>query len=120
MGGRYCPERHADDDAGSSAIAGNLTLLLFIAQRGQETVFQAVFTAGGDAGHAADAVGVPHEVGVGDIDVHGAGAVALFAAAAFGGIALNAEDTQHAPQALASAACAEVVAEWALDEQANE
>lgn len=84
---------------------------------GHEAVFEVAFRAGGNAVHAADAVRVAHEVGVGYINVHGAGAGALTALLALGGIALDAEDAQHAEQPHASAAGAEIVAERAVNKE---
>ncbi len=83
-----------------------------------EIVGKSVFTAGGDAGHTAYAVRVPHELSSGHIDVHGAGTRALPTAATFGSVAPYAENTQHAPEPLPCASGAEVVAERALYEQA--
>ena len=65
---------------------------------------------------AADAVRVAHEIGVGNIDVHGTGAGALAALFALLSAAANAEDAQYAEEAHAGAAGAEIVAEGTVDE----
>ena len=60
---------------------------------------------------------MPHEIGVGHVDIHGAGACAGTALSALLRIALDAEDAQHAEETLAGAAGAEVVAERSVDEE---
>lgn len=92
--------------------------LFFVVELGHVGIGEGTLAAGCDAGHTADAVGVAHELRVGYIDIHGAGAGALPAVAAFVLIAPDAEDTQHAPQPLTGSTRAEVVAEWAFDEEA--
>ena len=58
-----------------------------------------------------------HKIGVRHIDVHGAGAGALAALFALRRVAPDAQDAQHAEQAHARAACAEIVAERSVEEQ---
>lgn len=97
-----------------------LVLLLFLFQRGHQPVLQVALRAGGDALHAADAVRVAHKIRAGHVDVHRAVAGALAALPALLGIALDAEDAQHAEQTIASTAGAEIVAERAVEEQRDE
>ena len=58
-----------------------------------------------------------YKIGVGYIDVHGAGAGAVAALFALFGIAADSEDAQHAEEPHAGAACAEIIAEGAIDEE---
>ncbi len=96
-----------------AAASGRLSVLL----SGTGSIGKSIFSAGGDAGEAADAVGMAHKIGVGYINVHGAGLAALPAAPAAGCILADAEKSQHTPQPLSCAPGAEIVAEGAVDEQ---
>ena len=93
------------------------TRLFLLLLAGHEAVFQEAFGAGCDAAEAADAVRVAYKIGVGYIDIHGAGAGAVAALFALLGIAADAEDAQHAEEPHAGAGCAEIVAEGAIDEE---
>ena len=95
-------------------------VVLLLSFAGHAPIFQITFRAGGNAFHAADAVRVTHEIGVGYIDVHGAGLAALAALLALLGIALDAEDAQHAEEPHARAAGAEIVAERTIKKQGDE
>lgn len=61
-----------------------------------------------------------YKIGVGNIDIHGAGAGALSALPALLRITPDAEDAEHAEEPHARAAGAEIVAEGAVDEKRND
>lgn len=58
-----------------------------------------------------------YKIGVGYIDIHGAGAGAVAALFALLSIAADAEDAQHAEEPHAGTTCAEIIAEGTIDEE---
>ena len=60
-----------------------------------------------------------HKIGVGHINIHGAGFAAQLAVDATARIATNANDTNHAPQAAPGSACANVIAKRTIKEYAD-
>ena len=96
------------------------TPLFLLLLAGHEAVFQEAFGAGGDAAEAADAVRVAYEIGVGYIDVHGAGAGAVATLLTLLGIAADAEDAQNAEEPHTGATGAEIIAEGSIDEERDE
>ena len=101
-------------------VQGLALLLARLLRAGHDGVRKAVFGACCKAAHATDAVGMAHKLSIRNVDVHGTSLVAKLAVAAASGIAANTEDTQYTPQTGFCAAGAEVVAERAVEEQAND
>lgn len=83
-------------------------------RRGHDGEAEAMLGAGGGAFEAADAVGMPHEIRVRYINIHGAFAGALTALTTELCFTTNTEDTQHTEQPHASATRAEIIAEGAV------
>lgn len=99
------------------ALPGDTSGMIRFLLSGEKTIGKSFFAAGGDAGQAADAVGVAYKIRVRYVYIHGAGLGALPAASAAGGVLANAEESQYTPQPLSGTPGAEIIAERTVDKQ---